>query len=197
MASGGAPSQQQQHHHQQQLNVQAFPRPPLVERCNKHIQIMWHGALVADCPAGESYWVLETHHPPTYYIPPKCVRLPLCTTPRSTFCEYKGQATYYSLMSPISAADTVSNRIWSYMEPMRDYEAIKGYIAFMVGPWECYVDGERATAQPGDFYGGWVTSNIVGVFKGPWATWDPPQNAYAPNVPDQRHHAAPFPNMQF
>ena len=108
-----------------------------------------------------------------YYIPPQRVRMPICTTARSTFCEYKGQATYYSLMSPINAADTVSNRIWSYVEPHRDYEVIKGYIGFYVGPWDCYVDGERASPQPGDYYAGWVTSDIGGVYKGQWGAWDP------------------------
>lgn len=79
-------------------------------------------------------------------------------------------------MSPISAADTVSNRIWSYNEPPKEYEAIKGYLAFFVGPWECYVDNERAHPPPSDFYGGWVTSDIEGLIKGPhqWGTgWDP------------------------
>ena len=112
--------------------------------------------------------------PPTaYYIPPSRVRMPLCTTPRSTYCEFKGQATYYSLMSPASAADTVSNRIWSYTEPNKEYDAIKGYIAFYVGPWECYVDGERASPQPGEYYAGWITSDVQGIVKGQWGTWDP------------------------
>lgn len=108
-----------------------------------------------------------------YYIPPTSVRMPLSTTPRSTFCEWKGAATYYSMMSPISVAEVISNRIWSYNDPLRGYEPIKGYLAFYVGPWECYVDGERVQAQPGEFYGGWVTSDIDGVFKGQWGNWDP------------------------
>jgi hypothetical protein len=82
-------------------------------------------------------------------------------------------------MSPISATDILTNRIWSYNEPPKEYEAIKGYIAFFVGPWECYVDKERAHAPPGDYYGGWVTSDIEGLVKPPhhpshqWGTgWD-------------------------
>lgn len=101
------------------------------------------------------------------------VRIPLSTTPRTTFCEWKGTATYYSMMSPINANDTVSNRIWAYQEPAKGYECIKGYLAFYVGPWECYVDGERAHPQPGDYYAGWITSDIEGVFKGQWGNWDP------------------------
>ena len=99
--------------------------------------------------------------------------MPLSTTPRSTFCEWKGAATYYSIMSPIDAAQTIQNRIWSYNDPTPGFEALKGYLAFYVGPWECYVNGERAQQQPGDFYGGWVTSEIEGVVKGQWGTWDP------------------------
>ncbi|KAL2171210.1 hypothetical protein VTG60DRAFT_3521 [Thermothelomyces hinnuleus] len=146
-------------------NVTTFPRPPIVERTDRHIQIKWHGQLVADCPPGEAYWVLEAHHAPTYYIPPNRVRLPLSTTPRSTFSEFHGAATYYAIMSPISAAEILSNRIWSYNEPPKEYEAIKGYLAFFVGPWECYVDNERAQPPPGDYYGGWVTSDIEGLVK--------------------------------
>jgi hypothetical protein len=82
-------------------------------------------------------------------------------------------ATYYSMMSPISANETVSNRIWSYQEPTKGFEAIKGFLAFYAGPWECYVDGERVQPQPGDFYGGWVTSDVEGVVKGQWGNWDP------------------------
>ena len=108
-----------------------------------------------------------------YYIPPNMVRIPLSTTPRSTFCEWKGTATYYSMMSPINANDTVQNRIWSYNEPAKGYESIKGFLAFYVGPWECYVDGERAHPQPGDYYAGWITSDIEGVIKGQWGNWDP------------------------
>ncbi|KAH8883142.1 DUF427-domain-containing protein [Thozetella sp. PMI_491] len=154
------------------LNVQAFPRPPLVERVpGKHIQIRWHGEIIADTT--EAIWVLETHHPPTYYIPAECVRMPLSTTPRSTFCEWKGAATYYSIMSPIDASQTIQNRIWSYNDPTPGFEALKGHLAFYVGPWECFVNGERAQSQPGDFYGGWITSEIEGVVKGQWGTWDP------------------------
>ncbi|KAK3367230.1 hypothetical protein B0T24DRAFT_597055 [Lasiosphaeria ovina] len=145
------------------LNVQNFPRPPVVERAMRNILIKWHGQLIADCAPGVAFMVLETHHPPVYYLPPIQVRIPLATTHRSTFDEYKGAATYYSMMSPISAADTVVNRIWSYNDPPKEYEAIKGYLAFSPGPWECYVDGERAGAAPGDYHGGWVTSDIEGI----------------------------------
>ncbi|KAM7193344.1 protein of unknown function (DUF427) domain containing protein [Rhypophila sp. PSN 637] len=160
--------------HNRKMNVQSFPRPPLLEKCNKHIQIKWHGQLIADVQPGEgAYWVLETHHAPTYYVPAASVRIPIATTPKTSFCEWKGSATYYSMMSPINANDTCMNRIWAYQEPSKGYEALKGLLGFYVGPWECYVDGERAHPQPGDYYAGWVTSEIEGVIKGPWGNWDP------------------------
>ncbi|KAK3372181.1 hypothetical protein B0H63DRAFT_453547 [Podospora didyma] len=147
------------------LNVQTFPRPPVAEPSPHHIQIKWHGQLIADCTPGTAYWVLEMGHPPTYYFPPQSVRMPLSTTPRTTFDEFRGAATYYSMMSPISAAETINNRIWSYNEPPKEYEAIKGLLAFSCGPWECYVNGERAHPHPGDYSGGWVTSDVEGMIK--------------------------------
>lgn len=111
-----------------------------------------------------------------YFIPPSRVKLPLSTTPRTNYTELLGNATYYAIMSPISATEIISNRIWSYNEPSKEYEAIQGYLAFFVGPWECYVDNERAHPPPADFYGGWVTSDIEGLVKGhpQWGTaWDP------------------------
>lgn len=158
-------------------NVTTFPRPPVVERTTRHLQIKWHGQLIADCPPGEALWCLETHQAPTYYIPAQRIRLPLSTTPRTTFDEFRGAVTYYAMMSPINAAETVSNRIWSFQEPPKEYEQLKNHLAFFCGPWECFVDGERAQAPPNDFYGGWVTTDIEGLMKGPhqWGppTWDP------------------------
>lgn len=101
------------------------------------------------------------------------MRLPLSTTQRTSACEWKGVATYYSIMSPISASETVYDRIWSYNEPTKSFEPIRGYLAFYAAPWDCYVDGEQALPQLGDFYGGWVTSDIGGVVKGQWGNMDP------------------------
>ena len=88
-------------------------------------------------------------------------------------CEWKGVATYYSMMSPINASETIQNRIWSYNEPTKAFEPIKGYLAFYAGPWDCFVDGEQVLPQPGDFYGGWLTSDIEGIVKGQWGNMDP------------------------
>lgn len=110
--------------------------------------------------------------PAAYYLPPSSVKFPLKPTGRQTYCEWKGAATYYKVDSP-SEGKTVSNRIWSYDKPTSGFEPIKGYLSFYVGPWECFVDGEKVEAQPGDFYGGWVTSEIEGIVKGRTGNLDP------------------------
>ncbi|KAK2007508.1 DUF427-domain-containing protein [Colletotrichum eremochloae] len=160
---------------QAKMNVQTFPRPPLLEKISRHLRIIWNGQVLAD--TRDAYRVLETHHPPTYYFPPASVRVPLRPTPRSTYCEWKGVATYYSITAPESLStgepEIVSNRIWSYESPTPGFEAIKGHLSFYAGPWNCYVDGEAVQSQPGDFYGGWVTSEIEGIVKGAHGNWDP------------------------
>ncbi|KAF8859893.1 DUF427-domain-containing protein, partial [Acephala macrosclerotiorum] len=130
------------------LNVQNFPRPPLIERTPRHLQVKWHGQIIADTK--EAYWILETYHPPTYYLPPTSVTIPLTKTPKSTYCEWKGYATYYSITSP-DIKETIKDRIWSYDSPNEKYKDLKGYLSFYAGPWECYVDGELVKPQPGDF----------------------------------------------
>ncbi|KAK8877525.1 hypothetical protein PGQ11_002471 [Apiospora arundinis] len=158
------------------LNVQSFPRPPLLERTPRHLQVKWNGQLIADTK--EAYWVLETHHPPTYYLPPSSIMIPLTQTSRSSYCEWKGRATYFSVTAPSqettdSSNTTVANRIWTYNSPTKPFEVIKGYLSLYAGPWDCYVDGERVEPQPGDFYGGWVTSDIDGIVKGKHGNFDP------------------------
>ncbi|CZT08908.1 uncharacterized protein RAG0_13842 [Rhynchosporium agropyri] len=154
------------------LNVQNFPRPPLLEKTSRHLQIKWHGQVIAETK--DAYWVLETYHAPTYYLPPSCLTIPLTTTQKSTFCEWKGWATYHSisLPSPSSAQkeETITNRIWSYESPTSRFKDLKGYLSFYAGPWDCYVDGELVKPQPGDFYGGWTTSELDGIIKGDAAT---------------------------
>jgi hypothetical protein len=93
----------------------------------------------------------------------------LTRTQKSSFCEWKGRATYYSVTSE-GEKETVKDRIWSYEAPNEAYKEIKGYVSFYAGPWECFVDGEEVRPQPGDFYGGWTTSELVGTIKGDAAT---------------------------
>ena len=98
------------------------------------------------------------------------MQIPLTKTSRSSYCEWKGRATYYSVTVD---GETVTNRIWGYDNPTKGFAPIKGYLSLYAGPWDCYVDGENVEPQPGDFYGGWVTSDIDGIVKGRNGNFDP------------------------
>ena len=100
------------------------------------------------------------------------MRVALAKTSRSTWCEWKGAATYHSIKSPTDGK-IVSDRIWSYPNPTKGFEPIRDHLSFYCGPWDCYVDNEKVEPQPGDFYGGWVTSDIGGIVKGRNGNWDP------------------------
>jgi uncharacterized protein (DUF427 family) len=146
-----------------QESVWDYPRPPRVEETARHVQVVFTGKVIADTRRARR--VLETSHPPVYYIPTADIRLEYLTeTGCHTWCEWKGQAVYYSLSV---AGKQVENAAWCYPDPTPGYEAIQGYMAFYPGKMDaCYVDGEQVQAQPGDFYGGWITRDIVGPFKG-------------------------------
>lgn len=146
-----------------QESVWDYPRPPRLEESKKHIQVVFNGVVIAD--THRALRILETSHPPVYYIPPAGVQLQYLTpTPRTTFCEWKGAASYYT----ITVGDkTIPNAAWYYRHPTSPYEPLANHIAFYPGKMDaCYVDGERVHAQPGDFYGGWITAEIIGPFKG-------------------------------
>ena len=147
-----------------QESVWDYPRPPRLEDSDKHIQVIFNGVVIAETRRAKR--ILETSHPPVYYIPPEDVRLAqyFVATERKTFCEWKGAATYYT----ITVGDkTFPNAAWYYRQPSQPYEALANYIAFYPGKMDaCFVNGERVQAQEGDFYGGWITSEIVGPFKG-------------------------------
>jgi uncharacterized protein (DUF427 family) len=144
-------------------SVWDYPRPPRVEDSPRHIQVVFNGVTIADSTRTKR--VLETSHPPTYYLPPEDVRMDyLAPSRRRTVCEWKGQAIYYSITV---GERTAENAAWSYPQPTPQFASIRGYIA--VYPHEmdaCLVDGEKAEPQPGGFYGGWVTSGLIGPFKG-------------------------------
>jgi len=134
-----------------------------VEDSPRRIRVIFNGVVIAETIRAKR--VLETSHPPVYYIPPDDVRLEfLVPTGDSSWCEWKGQACYYS----VAVGDrSAPNAAWSYPAPVREYTEIAGYLAFYAGPMDaCTVDGEQVQAQAGDFYGGWITSEIVGPFKG-------------------------------
>ena len=144
-------------------SVWDYPRPPKVERTTKRLRVEFAGELVADTQGGMR--VLETSYPPVYYIPQADIRADLLSQgSRHTFCEFKGLASYWTLR----VGDMVSvDAAWSYERPSPGYEAIRGHLAFYVGRMDaCFVDDERVQAQPSEFYGGWVTYEIDGPFKG-------------------------------
>jgi uncharacterized protein (DUF427 family) len=149
-------------------SVWDYPRPPAVEAVSRHIRAVLARHVIID--SRRSLRVLETSHPPVYYLPPEDIAMEyLEASPRTTFCEYKGVAHYYSLVVEGIRHDDAA---WCYPEPGRGYEAIAGHIAFYAWAFdEVSVDGEPVTPQPGGFYGGWITSEIEGPFKGGPHTW--------------------------
>jgi len=151
-----------------QESVWDYPRPPRVEDTSKHIRVVCSGEVVAETRRAKR--VLETSHPPVYYIPPEDIKMEyLRRASRTSYCEWKGQAAYYSL----SVGDKqIEDAAWYYPDPTPGFEAIKDHLAFYPHLMDaCYVDGERVQAQAGGFYGGWITSDIVGPFKGEPGTW--------------------------
>ena len=150
-----------------QESVWDYPRPPRVEETSKHIEVIFNGVVIADTRRAKR--ILETSHPPSYYIPPEDVRLKeyfKATSDRhSSFCEWKGAASYYTIEVNGKRAE---NAAWYYTKPTPGpFAAIKDHVAFYPGRMdECRVDGERVTPQPGQFYGGWITKDLVGPFKG-------------------------------
>jgi uncharacterized protein (DUF427 family) len=152
-----------------QESVWDYPRPPHLEPTNRRIRVVFNGETVAD--TRHALRVLETSHPPVYYIPPDDIRMEYVTqTPRKTMCEFKGGAIYWT----VKVGERLSeNAAWSYPDPLPGFEPLKDYLAFYAGRVDaCYVDDEQATPQEGDFYGGWITSHVVGPFKGGPGTWD-------------------------
>lgn len=146
-----------------QESVWDYPRPPRLEPTGRHIQIVFAGRIVAD--TRHAYRVLETSHPPVYYLPPDDVhREYLVPVTGSSFCEWKGSAGYYT----VKVGDRIAQKAaWYYASPTPAFSAIRGYVAFYAAPMDaCTVDGERVVPQPGGFYGGWITSDVVGPFKG-------------------------------
>ncbi len=151
-----------------QESVWDYPRPPRLEESSKHIQIVFNGVTIVDTQRAKR--VLETSHPPVYYIPPLDIKMEyLVRTIQESFCEWKGGAFYYTVVVGDKQAP---NAAWAYPNPTPNFASIKDYLAFYPQIMDvCSVDGEQVQPQPGGFYGGWITSDIVGPFKGEPGTW--------------------------
>jgi uncharacterized protein (DUF427 family) len=151
-----------------QESVWDYPRPPRVDPTTKRVQVVFNGVTILDTT--RAIRILETSHPPTYYLPPDdFVAGVLVRADGTSYCEFKGQARYWSISVN---GKTAARCAWSYPRPLDGYQAIADYVALYAGPMDaCYVAGERVTPQEGGFYGGWITSDVVGPFKGAAGTW--------------------------
>ncbi|MFG2292477.1 DUF427 domain-containing protein [Streptomyces sp. NPDC048603] len=146
-------------------SVWDYPRPPRIDPDTRHVVVRHGGVVLAD--SRRCLRVLETSHPPGFYVPRADVRTGLLSPSRHrTVCEWKGTATYWDLRgSP--GRPPVPGAAWSYEAPAPGYEPIAGHLAFHPDRVDaCTVDGEPVRAQPGGFYGGWITGEITGPFKG-------------------------------
>lgn len=146
-----------------QESVWDYPRPPRLEPVDMRLRIEHAGAVVADALGG--WRVLETSHPPVYYLPPAAFAPGVLRAAEGTsFCEFKGRARYVDL---VLGEIIVGIAGWSYPQPSPAFAQIANHIAVYAGRVDrCFVGNERVVPQPGDFYGGWITANVVGPFKG-------------------------------
>ena len=151
-----------------QESVWDYPRPPRVEPSTRRVRVIFNGEVIAETT--RAFRILETSHPPVFAIPPEDVRLGfLRPSPRTTGCEWKGRAHYHSVEVDGRRAEDAA---WSYPEPVRAFEPIRDYLCFYPGRVDsCFVDEEQVTPQEGGFYGGWITRELVGPFKGASGTW--------------------------
>ncbi|QDU89411.1 hypothetical protein Pla175_28010 [Pirellulimonas nuda] len=146
-----------------QESVWDYPRPPRLERVRQAVRVEFAGEVILETM--DAVRVLETSHPPSYYLPmEELVRGLLVPNADQSFCEWKGRAVYFD----VCVRDQVAPRAaWGYPAPATRFGAIAGRVAFYAGMMDaCYVDGERVMPQAGGFYGGWITSTVVGPFKG-------------------------------
>ena len=151
-----------------QESVWDYPRPPRMENVDEKVKVVFGGVTVAYTTRAKR--VLETSHPPVYYIRPEDIRMEhLELAEGSSLCEWKGRARYYNLITEERREERAA---WFYPEPVPAFADLKDYVAFYPSRMDgCWVGGEKVESQAGDFYGGWVTPEIVGPFKGEPGTW--------------------------
>lgn len=149
-------------------SVWDYPRPPAIEQVSEHLKVVFNGQEIAN--SNQSYRILETSHPPTYYMPLSAfIEGALVPTGKISFCEFKGEAIYYHIRSGNQTAEFAA---WGYPNPNPRFAALKNHVSLYASSVEaCFVGEEQVQAQSGDFYGGWITSKVVGPFKGGPGTW--------------------------
>jgi uncharacterized protein (DUF427 family) len=152
-----------------QESVWDYPRPPGIEDFPGHVRVIFNNVLIAD--THDAKRVLETSHPPVFYIPPRDIQMNyLKKSPLTSWCEFKGNAHYYTVSVNEKEAE---NAGWYYPDPSPEFLALKDCVAFYPSLMDaCYINDEKVKAQKGDFYGGWITKDIVGPFKGEAGTRD-------------------------
>jgi uncharacterized protein (DUF427 family) len=147
-----------------QESVWDYPRPPRLEPVDRRVQVVFAGITVAESDA--ALRVCETSHPPTYYLPPQDIADGVLRSAQAaaTWCEWKGFADYLDVVAGGRAARRAA---WTYRRPTRPFAALRDHVAFYAGSMDvCRVGDVEAEPQPGGFYGGWVTPDVVGPFKG-------------------------------
>jgi uncharacterized protein (DUF427 family) len=146
-----------------QESVWSYPRPAIAAPCVRHIRIEHRGLVIADTTT--SVRTLETSHPPSYYVPSADILMTaLRRSTRGSFCEWKGQAVYYDLVIDDEVIPDIG---WSYPDPTPAFRVLRDHVAFYPAPLDrCTVDGVAVMPQEGGFYGGWITPDLAGPFKG-------------------------------
>ncbi len=144
--------------------VSDYPRPPRLDACQDQIRVEVLGEVLVETQ--RSLRVLETFHPPTYYLPPEAMNQGLLVPApgRPSFCEWKGVASYYDV---VAGEQRINRAVWTYNHPSERFRELAGWFALYPGQMDgCWVNGERVIPQQGGFYGGWITSQVEGPFKG-------------------------------
>ena len=144
--------------------VSNYPRPPRLEPSHEHILVTALGETLVE--TDRSLRVLETFHPPTYYLPPEAMRSELIhpVGGRPSFCEWKGVASYFDV---VVADRRLTRAVWTYSNPSERFSELTGWFALYPQMMDgCWVEGERVVPQQGGVYGGWITSRVEGPFKG-------------------------------
>ena len=151
-----------------QESVWDYPRPPRMEDVAEKVKVVFGGVTIAYTTRAKR--VLETSHPPVYYVSPEDIRTEhLRPSAATSYCEWKGRTSYYDV---VTEDRTEERAAWFYPSPTGSFRDLKDYVAFYPSKMDaCWVGGEKVGAQEGDFYGGWVTPNIVGPYKGAPGTW--------------------------
>ncbi len=152
-----------------QESVWDYPRPPRLELSSRLVVVRAAAKPIAR--SNRAYRVLETSHPPTWYLPPADIDLASLrpSGAAGTVCEWKGPATYWDVVT--GDGSLIRAAAWSYPDPTPAFSAIMGFVSFYPAQFRCEIDGESVRPQEGGFYGGWVTDDVVGPFKGSPGSW--------------------------